>query len=263
LAACAAFSASKPAAVGPSGAEALAEARELHLRGSGLATFAARGGASASEGSTRRYFRFELLGKRPDRLLVTVLSPAGTPVYRLSHAGGLVSAVDYSARTHRVGLPQDAAADRMLEFFRPESLLPLLTASAPGPPLSASATTAVSGGIRRTELVEAVGGSPEGFFWRLFLEEGQGGEPSSPVLKKAEYGPLSSPVLTVSYDAHAPTPREDLGGRAEPFPRKTTIAWTAGRGRLLEVRCDEVRLGVELPDALFVLEKPPGFSSAE
>lgn len=236
---------------------AMALAAGLYERGESLATLAARGGASYTAEGRRNYFRFEALVMKPGRLLFTALDPTGRPAFRLASDGRQLTGILYGSRQYAVG---PATAENFGRFIplglSPDQLIALMSGTQVRP---ASAGASQSG--QSTELTILPAGRPDDDqnVWRLRLTGPLEQDPARAVVESAAFGPARNPAIAIKYMSVKDVPREDQGGRPEPFPHTVEIEWTDRDRQSLRVSYDEVRLGVPLDMGAFVLPRPDGF----
>lgn len=231
----------------------------LYQRGESLRTLAARGGASYSTGLKRHFFKFEVMVIKPGRLLFTALDPAGRPAFRLASDGSQLTGILYGARQYVTGPATAANFGRFIPLgLTPDQLISLMSGSQVRP-ASAGARETSSG----TELTILPADIPESDsqLWHLRLTGPLGQDPAAAVVQSAAFGPSRKPEISIKYMSVKNVPREDQGGRAEPFPHSVEADWTGPdrQSQSLRVTYDEIRLGLPLSEGAFVLDQPAGF----
>ncbi|MDR1045839.1 MAG: hypothetical protein LBP33_12120 [Candidatus Adiutrix sp.] len=231
----------------------------LYQRGASLRTLAARGGAGYTVDQQRHFFRYEVLVSKPGRLLFTALDPTGRPAFRLASDGGQLSGLLYGARQFVTGPATAANFGRFIPLgLSPDQLTALMTGSQVRP---AAAGARESGGDTELSVVPAGAPEADNQLWRLRLAGPVAQDPGGAVIQSASYGPARNPEISIRYMSVKPVPREDQGGRPEPFPHSVEIDWTGPdrQAQSLRVTYDQVRLGLPLDEAQFRLERPDGF----
>ncbi len=231
----------------------------IYQRGESLRTLAARGGAGYTSQGRRHFFKFEVLVDKPGRMLFTALDPAGRPAFRLASDGQQLTGIMYGSRQYVVGPATAANFGRFIPLgLTPDQLIALMSGSQVRP---ASAGARETG--EATELTIVPAGQPEGDaqLWRLRLAGGLGQNPATAVVQSAAFGPARNPEISIKYMSVKDVPREDQGGRPEPFPHSVEVDWTSAdrQSQALRVTYDEIRLGLPLETGLFHLERPNGF----
>ncbi|MDR2199370.1 MAG: DUF4292 domain-containing protein [Deltaproteobacteria bacterium] len=244
--------------------KALELARSIYQRNRDLPTLALRGEVNYSRGTERWYFRFELVGRRPDAFLFTILDPMGTPAYRILADGSRIKALDYRQRIYYQG----AGGERPLEAFLPLPLsssefLSLLAGILPEEPVSARGESGLSPEDRAGYLSYRSGDPNDPGPWFLRLTGGPGFRPEDkPVLTELSRGSRRDPEFSARYDKWGKHPREDIGELVD-FPEELQAVWN-GRSRILvKAVYTEIRLGFTAPESVFRLERPEGFSARE
>lgn len=229
-------------------------ARGLYERAGSLHTLAARGGATYAEGRRRNYVKFEIVMSKP-KFLFTAFDPAGRPAFRLAFDGEEIFGLNYGSREYIRGLGNVEQFGAFLPLdISPEQLLAIVS----GGQIQPAAAGAGDFDGRATELLVRPVAEPddEEHLWRVKVLGELAQDPQKAVLESAAYGPARKPLMTFRYNAVKPVPREDLGGRPEPFPHSIEAEWLE---KSLRLSYDEVRLGLALSDDLFSLERPQGF----
>lgn len=242
----------------PSG-PAMDLAAGLYQRGESLRTLAARGGVSYTADNKRHFFRFELLAIKPGRLLFTALDPAGRPAFRLASDGSELSGILYGANQFVSGPATAANFGRFIPLgLSPDQLLALMTGSQVRP---AAAGARSRGQDTELSIVPAGGVEADNNLWRLRLSGPVSQDPATAVIQNASYGPARDPEIAIRYLSVKSLPREDQGGRPEPFPHSVEVDWTGADRQALSLRVtyDEVRLGPTLDESQFRLQAPAGF----
>jgi len=233
-------------------------ARGLYLRGESLKTLAARGAASLETDGQRKFFRFEALALKPDRLLFTAFDPAGRPAFRLAAAGDRLEGLVYGARQHFTG---PATAENLARFLPLNLTLDQLMAL-----LSGSTTRPGAAGARamgeNTELILIPVEHPEdeNEIWRLRLTGSLDQDPRGAVILSAARGPAGRPNLNLRYPAVKNLPRADAPDALEPFPTSVEAEW-AQKKQSLRLTYDEVTLNPELNPDLFAIAPPADFET--
>ena len=233
----------------------------VYLRARDVQTIAIRGEANYSKGTDRWFFRFELIARKPDTFLFTILDPVGAPSYRIFVDSSRLSALDYRQRIFYRG----PAPEHPLEDFLPLPLtapdfLALLSGLIPSEPVSARAETTPSPEARTAVFVysDAVPGGSG--VWRAQLEGGPGYLPEdAPRLLTLSRGPRNSPDFTVRYDRRGEHLREDTGAMVS-FPEALRASWRGNPSLSIRAEYTEIRLGFVVPEGVFTLGQPPGFS---
>lgn len=236
---------------------AMAMAAGLYQRGESLRTMAARGGVSYTTGSKRHYFKFEVVAMKPGRLMFTALDPAGRPAFRLASDGELITCIVYGEKQYAIGPATAENFERFLPLgITPDQLIALMSGSQVRPMTAGAKQSGAN-----TELIVQPAGRPadDRHLWRLRLAGGLEQDPAATVVQAATFGPARQPELSIKYLSVKDVAREDLGGRQEPFPHSVEVDWTDQKKQSLRVTYDEVRLGLELPDTAFSLQRPDGF----
>ncbi len=236
---------------------AMTLASGLYQRGESLSTMAVRGGASYTADGKRHYFKFEALVMKPGRLLFTALDPTGRPAFRLASDGSQLTGVLYGAKQYAVGPATAANFGRFIPLgISPDQLIALMSGSQVRP---GAAGARQSGDA--TELTVLPAGQPDGDqnLWRLRLAGPVEQDPARAVVQSAAFGSARNPAISIKYMNVKEVPREDQGGRPEPFPHSVEIDWTEGAQKSLRVTYEEVRLGLPLDQSHFTLPRPGGF----
>jgi hypothetical protein len=229
----------------------------LFQRGAGLATMAARGGASSTADTQRHSVRFEAVAMKPGRLLFTAFDPAGRPAFRLASDGGTLTGILYGARQYAVG---PATAENFGRFIplgiSPDQLIALMSGAQVRP---GAAGARESGGATELTVVPAGQSDDPARLWRIRLAGPVEQDPARASVQSAAFGSARNPVISIKYMSVQDVPREDQGGRPEPFPYTVDVEWTEGSRLALHVSYDEVRLGLPLDQKLFSRARPDGF----
>ena len=229
----------------------------LYQRGEDLRTMAARGGVSYTTDEKRHYFKIEVVGSKPGRMLFTAFDPAGRPAFRLASDGQQLTGVMYSTKQYVVG---PATADNFARFIplglTPDQLMALMSGAQVRP---ASAGARESG--QNTELAIIPAGALDSSenIWRVRIKGNLEQDPSTVVVDGATLGSPRNPRLAIKYMSVKNVAREDLGDRMEPFPHSVEADWADEEKRNLRVTYDEVRLGLVISDDMFSLAQPDGF----
>jgi hypothetical protein len=230
----------------------------LYQRGASLNTLAARGGVNFIADGRRNFFRFEALVMKPGRLMFTALNPAGNPAFRLASDGAQLTGVIYGTRQYVTG---PATAENFGRFIplglSPDQLIAIMSGSQVRPAAAGSQSLG-----ENTELiiVPAEALEDDKNVWRLRLTGGLTQDPLKAVIMTAAHGETLNPDITIRYLSVRELPREDEGGRLEPFPQSVEADWNLDQQkRSLRVTYDDVRLGLALDPAAFALDKPAGF----
>lgn len=236
---------------------AMAMAAGLYQRGESLRTLAVRGGVSYSVGSRRHYFKFEAAAMKPGRILFTAFDPAGRPAFRLASDGELITGIIYGERQFAIGPATAENFEKILPLsIAPDQLIALMSGSQVRP---AAAGARQSGSSTELVIQPAGGPADDDRLWRVRLDGGLDQNPATAVVQSADFGPARRPEVSIRYLSVKDVPREDLGGRPEPFPHSVEVDWTDPKRQSLRITYDEVRLGLDLPDAVFTLQRPDGF----
>lgn len=229
-------------------------ARGLYERADSLQSLAARGGATYTEGQRRNYVKFEIVMMKP-KFRFTAFDPAGRPAFRLAFDGQEIYGLMYGSREYISGPGNVEKFGAFLPLdISPEQLLGIISGGQVQP---AAAAGDFDG--RSTELLVEPVDMPndEDHLWRVKVLGELSQDPRDAILETAAYGPARKPLISFRYSAVKPVPREDVGGRPEPFPHFIEAEWLGRKS--LRLTYDEVRLGLPVTDDLFKLERPEGF----
>ena len=100
---CAAVTETAPPATPDTRAQAMEAALRLASLGQDVSTMAVRGAIDYSSGTTKHYFRFELISQRPASFHFTIIDPLGRPAVRIVSDGQRALALEYGPATATVG----------------------------------------------------------------------------------------------------------------------------------------------------------------
>lgn len=227
-------------------------AQGLYERADSLQTLAARGGATYTEGRRRNYVKFEMVMSKP-KFRFTAFDPAGRPAFTLAFDGREIYGLNYGSREYISGVGNVEKFGAFLPLdISPEQLLGIVS----GGQLRPAAAGAWEFDGQATELA-VVPADDEDQLWRVKVLGEVSQDPRNAVLESAAYGPALKPLMSFRYSAVKPVPREDMGGRPEPFPHFIEAQWADEKS--LRLSYDEIRLGLPVTDDLFTLIRPEGF----
>ena len=233
-------------------------AQGLFLRGESLQTMAVRGSVSHEARGHRKFFRFEALFLKPDRLLFTAFDPAGRPAFRLAAALGQLNGLVYGTKQYFTG---PATAENLARFLPLDLTLEQLAAL-----LSGSVVRPGAAGARalaeNTELILVPAEIPEdeNEIWRLRVAGGLDQDPRRAVILSAARGPAGRPNLKLRYPTVRDLPRADDHEALEPFPASVEAEWVQDK-QFLRLTYDQVSLGQKLDPDLFLITPPVDFET--
>ncbi len=238
--------------------QAMKLAAGLYQRGASLNTLAARGGVNFIADGRRNFFHFEALVLKPGRLVFTALNPTGNPAFRLASDGTQLTGIIYGARQYITGPATTENFGRFIPLgLSPNQLIAIMSGSQVRP---ASASYQPLGENTELIIVPAETLDNDKNVWRLRLTGGLTQDPLKAVIVTAVHGETLNPDITIRYLSVRELPREDEGGRLEPFPQAVEVGWNLNQQkRNLRITYDDVRLGLTLEPATFTLDKPAGF----
>lgn len=230
----------------------------LYQRGASLNTLAARGGVNFITAGRRNFFHFEALALKPGRLMFTALNPTGNPTFRLASDGTKLTGIIYGTRQYVTGPATTENFGRFIPLgLSPDQLIAIMSGSQVRP---AAASYQPLGKNTELTIVPAETLDNDKNIWRLRLTGGLTQNPLKAVIVTAIHGEPLNPDISIRYLSIRELPREDEGGRLEPFPQAVEIDWNLNQQkRNLRINYDDVRLGLTLEPATFTLDKPAGF----
>lgn len=246
-------------------------AQALYERGQTLPSFAARGDATYIQGQDRKFFRFELITAKPDKILFTVFGPAGKPAFKLASDGTTMSYIAYGEKAYITGKASPENFRRIMPFdFSLQELIALASGAQVEPTWATMAMastkkntkTGQGGAISSTTLFVRPSVSPDGndYYWQIRLSgDAAALKPDQLKVESSKYGPPRRPKIEISYNSIKDLTREDNPGQTEPFPFTINGKWQLESSREALLRYEEVRLGLKLDEKMFKLEKPASY----
>jgi outer membrane lipoprotein-sorting protein len=236
-------------------------ARALYAQGQRLSTFAARGEIDYTDTNAKRFFRFEVLARRPGSFIFTIFDPFGSPAFKVISDGTSFSSLDYGSAVCTVGLATSENLGRVLPInLTAGDLMSLLTASLiPEPVLAArdSPDTPV-----RTLSIQS-GGSGNDWLnalWQVNLSHGEGSTQVAGFQLRTSSG--SIPQFNASYGQFNSVQMENTQNLTSYFPYLIDVSFgqSSSQTKRLVIHYNEVRLGVSLSEEIFSTQVPSGFT---
>ncbi|MDR1487853.1 MAG: DUF4292 domain-containing protein [Deltaproteobacteria bacterium] len=229
-------------------------AKALYDQGQRISTFAARGEINYIADDARRYFRFEILTRRPGSFIFTIFDPFGQVAFKVISDGTNFSSLNYGALTCTVGSASSDNLGRVLPInLKAGDLISLLTGSLIAAPIAAARDNAAPPINSLT--VQSSGNWPQSL-WRLALSHDLG---STQIASFSVSDPSGfNTTLDGKYGNFSDVPLENKPGLNSYFPHNVDVRFA--QNRTLSIRYSEVRLGVPLSEEIFAVQVPSGFT---
>jgi hypothetical protein len=228
----------------------------IYLNGEKLTAIATRGTVLYTEANgAGHHFSYESFIQKPDIFVFFIFGPGGSPAFRLMLRGDEVEALDYGEKVFVSGPRSELKAGSWALPLEPEELVAFLSGTIGSPPSLVQLTSLRTDPPRSEYLVWLKDSSSP---LRLGLD-GTEQAPQGAAIRRIETQTAAGAPLIITYDNMASFERRD-NQQTVIFPTRLTAE--IGRSRQkqkLEIRYEEVVLGLVLPPEKFAQTPPAGF----